>query len=303
MADPVTGLPEGLTARPPSPDDAQAVTDLLAACELALHGETDIDRSDIESDWRRPSFDLTEDGLLVLEDDRLIAHAEVFGGRRAEANVHPVARGCGIGAVLLSWTEERARADGSTLLGQTVTDADRAATHLLAGHGYSPLWTSWILRIEMVERPPEPMLPHGLSFREFVPGRDDREVFQVIDTAFGEWPNRDASSLGDWAAITVEREGFEPWQIPLVVDGDRIVGVEFLLHYPAGAWLGHLAVERSHRGRGLGRALLLHAFRTFFDRGERVVELSTDSRTGALGLYERVGMSVKRSYTHYAKEL
>jgi hypothetical protein len=33
------------------------------------------------------------------------------------------------------------------------------------------------------------------------------------------------------------------------------------------------------------------------------VGLSTDSRTGALGLYERVGMKVTRSYTHFAKEL
>jgi hypothetical protein len=37
--------------------------------------------------------------------------------------------------------------------------------------------------------------------------------------------------------------------------------------------------------------------------GRSVVQLSTDSRTGALGLYEHVGMRIVRSYTHYAKEL
>ena len=40
-----------------------------------------------------------------------------------------------------------------------------------------------------------------------------------------------------------------------------------------------------------------------WDRGDRVCGLSTDSRTGALGLYENVGMHVTRSYTNLTKAL
>jgi hypothetical protein len=43
--------------------------------------------------------------------------------------------------------------------------------------------------------------------------------------------------------------------------------------------------------------------RVSWDQGKRALEVSTDSRTGALGLYERVGMSVTLSYTNYAKDL
>ena len=64
-----------------------------------------------------------------------------------------------------------------------------------------------------------------------------------------------------------------------------------------------LAVAREHRSLGLGRALLLRAFELFHARGRASVGLSTDSRTGALGLYEHVGMRVVRSYTHHAKRL
>ena len=64
-----------------------------------------------------------------------------------------------------------------------------------------------------------------------------------------------------------------------------------------------LAVAREHRNLGLGRALLLRAFELFHARGRASVGLSTDSRTGALGLYEHVGMRVVRSYTHHAKRL
>jgi hypothetical protein len=37
--------------------------------------------------------------------------------------------------------------------------------------------------------------------------------------------------------------------------------------------------------------------------GRRLVGLSTDSRTGALTLYERIGMRVRRTYTAWSKNL
>ena len=49
--------------------------------------------------------------------------------------------------------------------------------------------------------------------------------------------------------------------------------------------------------------LLLTAFGWFYERGRRIVGVSTDSRTGALGLYENVGMTVVRQYTRYTKRL
>jgi mycothiol synthase len=49
--------------------------------------------------------------------------------------------------------------------------------------------------------------------------------------------------------------------------------------------------------------LLLTAFGWFNEAGRRVAGVSTDSRTGALGLYEKVGMRVERQYTRYTKRL
>ncbi|MEX2421836.1 MAG: GNAT family N-acetyltransferase, partial [Actinomycetota bacterium] len=81
-------------------------------------------------------------------------------------------------------------------------------------------------------------------------------------------------------------------------------GAAYLIHYPDDiGWVQQIAVRKDHRGRGLGGALLHHAFREFFERGKRTTGLSTDSRTGALTLYEHVGMSVTHSYRHYAKDL
>ena len=71
----------------------------------------------------------------------------------------------------------------------------------------------------------------------------------------------------------------------------------------AEGWVQQLAVDEAYRGRGLGRALLQESFRRFHAIGRRACGLSTDSRTGALGLYEHVGMHVRKSYTHWAKRL
>jgi mycothiol synthase len=64
-----------------------------------------------------------------------------------------------------------------------------------------------------------------------------------------------------------------------------------------------LAVAREHRGRGLARALLAHAFGLTWRRGGHRCGLGTDSRTGARGLYEHVGMHVRKTYGEYVKRL
>lgn len=84
--------PPGLTARPTSIEDLEAVTEVFAASELAADGAVDITAEDLRSDWGRPSFDLADDSVVVLDGDRLVAYAEVFSGR-AWARVHPDARG------------------------------------------------------------------------------------------------------------------------------------------------------------------------------------------------------------------
>ena len=55
-------------------------------------------------------------------------------------------------------------------------------------------------------------------------------------------------------------------------------------------YIARLATRRDQRGRGLAQALLVDSFRAGAEHGSPRAELSTDSRTGALGLYEKVGM-------------
>ncbi|MCW2926312.1 MAG: hypothetical protein JWM86_280, partial [Thermoleophilia bacterium] len=59
-------------------------------------------------------------------------------------------------------------------------------------------------------------------------------------------------------------------------------------------------VCEDQRGLGLAVQLLHEAFDRQHARGRTRAGLSTDSRTGALGLYQRVGMSVIREFAGHS---
>ena len=218
--------------------------------------------------------------------------------------MHLDARDRGIGAALLRWTEERAKALGADKLGQTVSDNNRAAGALLSANRYSVRWYTWVFEKGLDEEPSELALPSGVTMRTFEPGRDDRPMFELIDTAFSDWPDRDPSfAFEDWAASYLQREDFDPTLVFLLEDRGLLIGASMCLIYGDEGWVQQIAVERSYRGRGLGGALLQASFREFFLRGLLTAGLSTESRTGARGVYEHVGMRVTRSYTRFSKDL
>lgn len=304
MTTPPPTLPEGYTARPLSYDDADAVTGLLGAAETVDVGRVEAVVEDVVGDWARPSFEPARDGLLVLAPDGTVAgDAEVSKGSQADVTVHPAHRGRGIGTALLAWSIDQARSVGGTTVGQTVPDGNLAAQALFEAAGLHRRYTAWVLEIPVTPDHRAPALPDGVAIRPAASDEERRAGWQVVEDAFAHWPGRTPGTYDDWAAAILGRAGFEDWQLPLALDGGHVVGSAVLLTYPEGGWVQQIAVRESERGRGIGAGLLDHAFATFASRGETSVGLSTDSRTGALGLYEKVGMSVVRSYTNWAIDL
>lgn len=90
--------------------------------------------------------------------------------------------------------------------------------------------------------------------------------------------------------------------VPVVRDPDGVVvGVAMVIGSSDGMlWVDELAVRADRRGLGLARALLADSFAEGRRRGFPRSGLSTDSRTGALGLYEHVGMEVTATFRRLA---
>jgi mycothiol synthase len=299
-----TDLPAGLTARPLTPDELDAAFAVYSGAELEDAGHVALEPEDIAGDWARPSFDLATDSIGVFDGDRLVGAAEVTtGGRRAEGAVLPGERGRGIGSWLAAWTEQRARSLGSSLVGQVAPDGSLPQRFLRA-RGYRLGHTSWVLELPEGEEVPRRSLPPGYMLGTADTEEQRRAAYEVVQDAFDEWEGRVRSSFEDWAATTVRRPGMQPWQMRVVEHDGVVVGASFTILDSQGVgFVDQLAVQRSHRGRGLAQALLADAFAGARERGATRSELSTDSRTGALDLYLKVGMEVSQVWTHLVTDL
>ncbi len=300
--------PEGLTSRPLVPSDARAVYEVMAAQEQADLGSVEIEEADIVGDWGRPSFDVSAQTIGVFDGDTLVAYAEVSDPDRGDAAVHPDHRGRGIGTELAQWMQDTARARGATVIGMPVL-VGSAGDRLLESLGYEVRWHSWVLQlpegVTIVERP----LPEGYAVREADPS-EYRDVHVVVEDAFLEWSDRERETYEDFESVVVRRPGFEPWHLRVVTDpSGAVVGVACLSIFEPeddrdrDAYVSRLAVRRDQRHRGLAQALLVDAYARAREHDVPTGGLSTDSRTGALGLYEKVGMRVIMDWVNRAKTL
>ena len=284
-------LPEGLTTRPLQKSDAHDVFVLMAAQELEDIGEVAIEEADIVSDWARPSHDVGARSVGVWDGATLVAYAELMGADRCDTSVLPSHRGRGIGTWLAHWLQDLGRTVGSSVIGMPVPQGS-PGDRLLEGLGFRVRWTSWVLRLPEDATIPERDLPDGYLVRTAEPG-ELRAAHDVLEDAFLEWSERDRESFEDFTAATSGRPGFEPWNLRVVLDptGD-VVGASLVLVSDNGTtgYVDRLAVRRDQRNRGIAQALLVDSFAQARAHGTSTSELSTDTRTGALGLYERVGM-------------
>lgn len=295
-------LSAGLTARPFVPGDARAVFELIAAQERHDLGEVVVEEADIVSDWARPSFDLTTSTLGVFEGARLVGFVEVNRHERGDAAVHPDVRGRGLGTWLAHRMQEMARERGWSQVGMPVPQGS-PGDRLLEALGYHVRWLSWVLELPPGRTVPDRPLPDGYAVRAARPD-EHRACWTVLEDAFLEWSERDREPFEDFSAAVLDRPGFEPWTLRVVTDPTGEVVAAAALHVNEDyGFVDRLATRKDLRGRGLAQCLLADTFREARSHGAGRSELSTDSRTGALGLYEKVGMQVTSTWVNRAVAL
>ena len=84
----------------------------------------------------------------------------------------------------------------------------------------------------------------------------------------------------------------------------EMVGCALCFEYEHLGWVRQLAVRADHRGRGLGRVLLQHAFSVFKNRGFSTVGLAVEAENlKALNLYQSVGMKKVVHLNEFSKRI
>ena len=298
----MSSLPDGVTQRPLRQDDAAQVAELLEEYERSLGHKPSISEQDVRSWWLRTKLD--EDSWLLEEDgaalgggwlDRLDEFA--FAG----AAVRPSATGRGLGSWLVEHFEEHARANGIPLLRQMTMANDKAAQELFEARGYREARRHWEMAIDLEEEPPAPEPPEGVvvgTFRE----EEAREFHDATKEAFADEWGFQALPFEEWWNMRKDDDQ-SLWFV--IRDGERIVAYARCEPGLGGGYVGMIGTRKAWRRRGLGLALLQHAFREFYDRGIRRVTLGVDSEnaSGATRLYERAGMHVESESVTFEKEL
>ena len=318
---------QGLTVRPATMVDLSAVMDLFNTCSMASTGVRQFNEDEIRIVWEAPDFNMETDTQIVLSPQgELIGYSDItklsepLVRPQIWGQVHPQWECQGIGTALMTWATRRVREAISSapegtrvsLIAHTLS-AHEPSKALFESFYMKPVRHRWRMAINLQSPPATPEWPCGITLQNYNHPRDAETVYRVEDEIFrGHWgyvQQPFESGYERWLHHATGRSDFDATLWKLAMDGKEVAGL--LRCRPQGdldpemGWVSVLGVCRRWRGRGLGLALLQHAFSEFHRRGKKRVGLSVDAEntTGASRLYEKAGMYIEQQYTIYEIEL
>jgi mycothiol synthase len=295
----------------PTLEDAQAITDLVALCDIEEIGEPDISLSDVLDMWN--SIQIETDAWMALSaTNEIIGYGfvEVTGANRMDTCVfvHPHYKNQGIGSLLLKKVEERANVlakgkAGEQKLMNQIPFTNMAARNLVEASGYQFSRLYERMKIELEGQPDQPQLPEGITLRSFQPDQDEETLFSIYDETFRDAWGYTKKDFSTWISQK-KGDGYDPSLWFIVWKDSTPVGFLMSRMQDDGLFIDLLGVKRDYRKHGIGKALLLHTFGLAYQRNQKTVLLyvDTDSLTNANLLYQQVGMTPHSQTAVYMKE-
>jgi GNAT superfamily N-acetyltransferase len=301
---------DDLTVRSPTPDDVQRTYDLVVRCDVDDYGEPDVDLDDLVFDWDQ--IDLSLDAWLALTPaGQVIGYGAIVPWGpvlRCDLYVDPSWPDLALGQALLARCHARAHIIAQerateVLVKTYLAHGNRQKHEIVERAGFCLDRYHFQMEIHLDESLPAPRWPQGISVRTVVPEQDDRAVHQLIETAFAR-PGRVSTTLEEWRQLLMWPDIFCPDLWFVAMAGKEIAGACLAFAYPTMGWVRQLAVDEAYRRKGIGTALLRHAFGVFRTRGYDRAGLTVDAENpNAYQLYRRLGMRRVRQYDEYERRI
>ena len=135
---------------------------------------------------------------------------------------------------------------------------------------------------------------------------EERRVYEAQMASFADTWMFARDPYESWLHWMVEEPSFDRSLWFLAEQDGDLAGIILSRapeNEPGLGWIRILGVLPEYRQRGLGQALLKHAFAEFASRGFKAVGLGVDAEnpTGAVRVYERAGMHVERTNLIFEK--
>jgi mycothiol synthase len=257
-----------------------------------------VEAEQVRQAWTVPGFDRAADARL--ESD---GYADVHSLDESRVWINLRGRPS---AALVDRAEQRALERGGRVLSGSWI-ANEAVLSELRRRGFTPIRHSFRMSIDLEDDPPEPSWPEGVLLRTFEKG-DASTFYEAGNEAFADTWEPIVPPFDEWAHWLVDTPAFDP-ELWFLADSDTgVAGFAICKVHPGDAelgWIQILGVRKPWRGQGVGRALLLTAFRVFRARGLTRASLGVDAEnpTGATRLYESVGMRVSDRFELYEKAM
>lgn len=305
----------GYAVRRPRISDAPDVYALIVASDIEEFGESrGYELDELLDDWKH--VDREHDLWVAFAPDGGLAGYLYLRDRGhvrfdSEAYIHPAHFGRGLGTGMIHLAEARARQTmplapqaARVVLNNWINALNRDAVALLEREGYAPVRFFWRMEAELDGLPESAAWPAGISVCSGEPGQDLRVFYDTSEEAMADHWGHSKLSYDSWLEQK-QGAGFDPTLWFLARERDTPAGVALCKISDGLGWINILGVREPWRRRGLGLALLRHAMRELFLRGENRIGLVVDSgnATGATRLYERAGLHVAQNYATFGKEL
>ena len=293
---------------------------MLDACTRRWVGRT-TSEDEVRDRLASPHTTMDADTVVIADGDDVVGFGHIWPAGPSElrcfARTRPDRRGRGIGAALqerlVARAEELAGAapDGVALMTTSWPD-DAATPPLLEGFGYAAVRHFQRMVVDLADWPARPSpAPRGVTVRHYRPA-DDRAVFAAFVEAFADhWGEQHVDEDAWWTERRDGRSaGFDPGLWLVAEEEGEVAG--FLTartrEDDAGrtyGYVGDLGVRPRWRGRGLGECLLTRSIGGFGELGlpYAALDVDTENTTGAVRLYEKIGMSRRPLFTIWRRPL
>jgi ribosomal protein S18 acetylase RimI-like enzyme len=281
-----------MTLRSATDSDRDAVLALGVIEEAAWFGEAEVSAEEV-GEWVDDEGGVAPGVVAVDDSGRVRGFASP--GRREAVFLADPAWTDALADELLPWLhEQRDVVELMTFAGDTarVTAFER--------HGLRHRRSSfWMARLDGAGPVPAAAFPDGVDVAPYRLGEADEAVYRLVyvDAAWASVPGHAERDLDAWR----EKERACRSMFLARRDGRPVGWVAGRLLDSGRGYISTLAVATSERGRGLGRALLLHAFADLQLAGAHGLALGVEAENEtALGLYRSVDLEIEREWRIYA---